>query len=321
MMWFASDLEFAAPYGLLLALAAIPALLAAVRPRKDGIVVPSSGGVARLRPGLRVRAIRWLPLLRVAAIALLAVAAAGPRVGKAESVIPAEGVDMALSIDTSSSMTASRLGDKNRLEATKDVVRAFIGGLENDRVGIVSFSKTAIALSPPTLDYAALDEIVEGLRTGLLPDGTAIGLGIAEAVNMLRDSTAASRVVILLTDGQHNEPSISPQEAAALAAALKMKVYTIAVVEPGAAPGRASGVDEPLLEAIAEQTGGRHFSARTQEQLAEVYEEIGRLEKSGVGRARFESFTELLAWFAIPAVALLGVEMLLRATWLRRHPG
>jgi Ca-activated chloride channel family protein len=229
-MWFAGDVELAAPYALLLALAAVPVALAAWRPRREGIVVANSRGVAGLTPTARLRALRWLPLLRIAAIGLLAIAAAGPRVGKAESIIPAQGIDIALAIDTSSSMTASRLGDKNMFEATKDVVREFITGLEDDRVGIVSFAKIAIALSPPTLDYVALDAIVEDLRTGLLPDGTAIGLGIAEAVNMLRDSTAASRVVVLLTDGQHNQPSISPREAAALAAALKMKVYTIAVV-------------------------------------------------------------------------------------------
>jgi Ca-activated chloride channel family protein len=234
--------------------------------------------------------------------------------------VPAEGIDIALVIDTSSSMTASRLGnDQNRLEATRDVVRDFIGGLENDRVGVVSFAETALALSPPTLDYDALDDIVASLETGLLPDGTAIGLGIAEATNMLRDSSAASRAIILLTDGQHNEDSIGPQEAASLAAAINVRLYTIGVIQPGTA-GRNVGVDEELLEAVAEQTGGRYFAADTPEKLAEVYEEIGQLEKSGVGRERFESFTELVPWFVLPAALLLAAELLLRATWLRRNP-
>jgi Ca-activated chloride channel family protein len=248
------------------------------------------------------------------------VAAAGPRVGDASAVVPAEGIDIALVIDTSSSMTASRLGnDQTRLEATKDVVRDFISGLENDRVGIVSFAETALALAPPTLDYDALDAIVESLRTGLLPDGTAIGLGISEGANMLRDSPAASRAVILLTDGQHNEASIGPQEAAGLAAAINIRLYTIGVVQAGTS-GRNFGVDEELLEVIAEQTGGRYFAADTPERLMEVYDEIGRLEKSGVGRERFESFTELVPWFVLPAALLLGMELLLRATWLRRNP-
>jgi len=185
------DIELTAPYALLLGLAAIPVALAAWRPRRDAVVIAHAGGVAHLRPTVRVRALRWLPGVRVVAIVLLAVGAAGPRIGDARAIVPAEGIDIALAIDSSSSMTASRLGDKDRLEATKEVVREFIRGLENDRVGIVSFAETAISLSPPTLDYAALDQIVESLRTGLLPDGTAIGLGIAEAVNMLRDSPAA----------------------------------------------------------------------------------------------------------------------------------
>jgi Ca-activated chloride channel family protein len=217
-------------------------------------------------------------------------------------------------------MTASRLDeDRNRLEATRDVVREFIRGLENDRVGVVGFAETAIALSPPTLDYNALDDVVAGLETGLLPDGTAIGLGLAEGLNMLRDSTAASRAVVLLTDGQHNEDSISPQKAAALAASINIRVYTIGVISPGTA-GRNAGVDEELMEAIAEQTGGRYFTAESTDQLAAVYDEIGKLEKSGVGRERFERFDELVAWFVVPAAALLVADLLLRATWLRRNP-
>lgn len=314
-----ADIELTAPYALLLGLAAIPVALAAWRPRRDAVVIAHAGGVAHLRPTVRVRALRWLPGIRVVAIVLLAVGAAGPRIGDARAIVPAEGIDIVLAIDSSSSMTASRLGDKDRLEATKDVVREFIRGLENDRVGVVSFAETAISLSPPTLDYAALDQIVESLRTGLLPDGTAIGLGIAEAVNMLRDSPAASRVVILLTDGQHNEDSIGPQEAAAIAAAVNIRLYTIGVIQAGTA-GRNVGVDEELLEAIAEQTGGRYFAADTPERLADVYEEIGQLEKSGVGRERFERFTELVPWFVLPAALMLALELVLRATWLRRNP-
>ncbi len=314
------DLEFAAPYALLLAIAAIPVALAAWRPRREGIPLASTAGVRRLRPSWRLRALRLIPFLRIAAVLLLAVAAAGPRVGDANAVVPAEGIDIALAIDTSSSMVSSQLGnDRTRLEATKDVVREFISGLENDRVGVVSFAETSLAIAPPTLDYEALDAIVASLDTGLLPDGTAIGLGLSEAVTMLKGSPAASRAVILLTDGQHNEDSISPQEAANLAAALNIKVYTIGVIARGTA-GRNVGVDEELLEAISDQTGGRYFAADSPEKLAEVYEEIGQLEKSGVGRERFESFTELIPWFVLPAAALLGLELLLRATWLRRSP-
>lgn len=313
------DVELAAPYALFLGLAALPLLLLAWRPRREGVAVATGSALMPLRPTWRVRLLKWLPALRIAAVVLLAIAAAGPRVGDANAIVPAEGIDMALSVDTSTSMTTSSLGDQNRLEVTKDVIREFIAGLENDRVGLVAFAETGLALSPPTLDYDALDQIIASLDSGFLPDGTAIGLGLAEALNMLRDSTAASRAVVLLTDGQHNEQSISPQEAAGLAEALNVKIYTIGIISPGSAGG-SFGVDEELLEAISEQTGGRYFAADSPEALAEIYEEIGQLEKSGVGRERFERFTELVAWFVLPAALLLALDLVLRATWLRRHP-
>jgi Ca-activated chloride channel family protein len=320
------DVEFAEPYALFLALAVLPIAATAWWPRREGVVVASGSGVRHLAPTLRLRLSRWLPaLLRSVAIVLLAIGAAGPRVGDANAVVPAEGIDIALSIDTSSSMTSSfvRSGGEeslDRLQATQDVVREFIAGLENDRVGLVIFAETSLAMSPPTLDYRALDEIVADLESGTLPDGTAIGLGISEAVNMLEGSTAASRVIILLTDGQQNEDSLTPQAAAGIAAALNMKLYTIGVVEDGARGSQFQGVDAELLETIAEGTGGRYFEADSPEELADVYEEIGQLEKSGVGRERFERFSELIPWFVMPAAVLLVAEMLLRATWLRRHP-
>jgi Ca-activated chloride channel family protein len=125
--------------------------------------------------------------------------------------------------------------------------------------------------------------------------------------------------VILLTDGEHNTPSITPEDAADLAAALKIKVYTIGVLSES--PVGRSGIDEKRLKAISERTGARYFSADNPEALAAVYKEIGSLEKSSVGRERFERFTELTPWFALPAVALILLEVLLAATWLRRSDG
>jgi len=254
--------------------------------------------------------------MRIPAIVLLAIAAAGPRVGDADAVIPADGIDIALAIDTSSSMDALPASSRTRIAVTRDVVREFIRGRENDRIGVVAFASTSVALSPPTLDYRALDTVIADLETGFLPDGTAIGLGISEGLNMLRDSPAACRAVILLTDGQHNEPSLSPEEATDLAIALRIRLYTIGVVTPGR--GGGAEVDAALLTEIAERTGGRYFEADTPEELAAVYEEIGSLEKSSVGRERFERFTYLAPWFVIPAAALLLGEIALRGSWLRR---
>ena len=314
-------MEFAQPYALALAALAVPVLALAVVRRRRGLTASSACLLSGIAPSLRIRLARLLPLLRVAAIVLFAFAAAGPRIGDANAIVPAEGLDIALSMDISSSMTSSNLGStKTRLEATKEVIQDFIKGRKDDRIGLVVFRREALALSPPTLDYRALDQSVETVESLTLEDGTGIGVGLASAVNMLRESTAASRIVILLTDGQHNAPSIKPIDAAALAESLKIRVYTIGVVTSTSSATRSLEIDETLLTAIADATGGRYFSADNQRQLAQIYDEIGKLEKSGVGRERFERFRELGPWFVLPAAGLLLLDLVLGATLLRRTP-
>ena len=311
-------MEFAEPFALALAVLAVPvALLARRKPR--GYTVPGAGPLAGLKPSWRLRAARLLPLLRVAAVVMLAIAAAGPREGKADAVVQGEGVDIALAFDISSSMDTRFGPGKTRLEVSKDVIREFIKSRQNDRVGLVVFQQDAMALSPPSLDYDALDKMVAGLQSGLLPDGTGIGVGLATALNMLQDSTAASRVVILLTDGDQNADSISPEKAAELAISLKIRVYTIGVVSQ-ANPGRNSEIDEELLTAIADRTGAKYFEADSPQALQDVYDEIGSLERSRVGRESFDSYTEFAPWFAGAAAALLLAELVLRGTVLRRSP-
>ncbi|MGE5595617.1 MAG: VWA domain-containing protein [Hyphomicrobiales bacterium] len=312
-------MEFADPFAILLALLALPLLWLGLRRGGGGYAVPSAAGLGDVPPTLRMRLLGALPILRVLAVVLLAIAIARPRVGDANATVPAQGIDIALALDVSSSMETGDFGPgKTRLDATKEVIRDFIKGRENDRIGLVVFQKDALPLSPPTLDYDALDRVVADVKSGILPDGTGIGVGLATALNMLRDSTAASRIVILLTDGQHNTQSISPEEAAGLAKALRIKVYTIAVVSPG---GPTAGeIDEDRLRAIAEDTGGRYFLADNQAALVNVYDEIGKLETSAVGRERFERFTELAPWFLLGAATLLGLDLALRGTWLRRLP-
>jgi len=312
-------MEFADPLAMLLALLAIPVFLVAARRPRGGYTVASTAALSGLPMTLRQRALRALPLLRVAAVVLLAIAIARPRVGEAEAVVPGEGIDIALAFDVSSSMETGEFGSgRNRLEASKEVIREFVRSRENDRIGLVVFQRDALPLSPPTLDYDALDRILADVESGIMPDGTGIGVGLSAALNMLRDSTAASRIVILLTDGQHNVPSVTPEEAAGLAAALRVRVYTIGIVEE---EGTLSAeVDEPRLRAIAESTGGRYFPAQNASALADVYEEISRLETSAVGRERFERYTEYAPWFLGAAAALVALELALRATWLRRVP-
>ena len=313
-------MELADPLALALAVLALPILFLGFRRRSGALAVPSTGALATIKPTLRLRLAKLLPLVRVLGLLLLVAALSRPRIGEANAVVPAEGVDIALSIDISSSMTTSTFAPgKTRLDVVKQVIRDFIKGRENDRIGLVVFQRDAMALSPPSLDYAALDAMVAQADTGLLPDGTGIGVGLATALNVLRDSTATSRIVVLLTDGQHNADSISPSDAADLAAALHIRVYTIGVIDTKPGLSRVD-VDEKLLRSMAERTGGQYFAADNPRTLAAVYDEIGKLETSRVGREHFERFTELAPWLAAAAAVLLLAEILLSATWLRRAP-
>ncbi len=311
-------MEFAEPLALVLALLALPVAFLARR-KARGYIVPSTGAVATVRPTWRLRAARWLPALRVLAVVALAVAVAGPRKGDADAVVPGEGIDIALSFDISSSMDQEMSPGKSRLVATQEVIREFIKSRTDDRVGLVVFAEEALALSPPSLDYNALDRMVETLERGFLPDGTGIGVGLANSLNMLQESTAASRIVILLTDGQHNADSITPEQATELAVSLKIRVYTIGVVNQKD-PGINAGIDELLLVEIADRTGATYFEADSPQELQDIYDEIGTLERSRVGRASFESFTEWAPWFAAGAAALVAIELVLRGTVLRRTP-
>jgi len=311
-------MEFATPAALALAALALPVFLLARTRSRRLVRVPSAAPLMGVPRSLRLKMLPFLPLLRVLALAALAVTVAGPRVGDANAVVPSQGVDIALSVDISSSMNTSGFGGGTRLEATKKVIRDFIKGRESDRIGLVVFQRDALPLSPPSLDYQALDQMVSQLASGLLSDGTGIGVGLGSALNMLRDSTAASRIVILLTDGEHNADSISPEDAAQLAVALKIRVYTIGVVSTNST-GRPD-VDEKLLQSIADRTGGKYFKANNPQALADVYSEIGKLETSRVGRERFERFTQLGPWFAAAAAVLLAADLALRGSWLRRNP-
>lgn len=311
-------MELAEPLALLLALLAVPVAFLARR-KARGYTVPSTGSVATLKPTWRLRAARFVPVFRVLAVVALAIAIAGPRKGNADAIVPGEGIDIALALDISSSMDTRFTADQTRLEGTKDVIREFIRSREDDRVGLVIFAEEALALAPPTLDYEALDTMVESVESGILKDGTGIGVGLASALNMLQESTAASRIVILLTDGRHNADSISPEDAAELAIALKIRVYTIGVVDR-VDPGFNRDLDEELLVAISQRTGARYFEADDPEQLQAVYDEIATLERSRIGRESFESFTEWAPWFAAAAAGLVALELVLRGTVLRRAP-
>jgi Ca-activated chloride channel family protein len=274
--------------------------------------------VSSFRPTWRLR-YRWLPTaLRILALVLLVVAIARPQNGRAESEVPGEGIDISLVVDTSSSMTAT-FGDSTRMESAKTVIKDFIEGRKDDRLGLVIFRERSLILSPLTLDYEALGRLVDEVDKINLNDSTAIGLGLSDGINLLRESTARSRVAILLTDGQNNAGSIQPGQAARIAETLGIRVYTIGLIERNARGTLSSAnVDERALTEMAEVTGGRYFAAESEDTLQSIYESIDALEKSAVGRPTFLSYDELAPYFLVVALLLLAFEQLLRATVWRQ---
>ncbi len=315
-------MRFADPWLLLLALAALPLALALWRRPAPAVAIPFAHGLGDAPPSWRVRLRRLLPALRIVTVLLLVAGLARPRTGEAEAIVPAEGIDIVLAIDLSSSMSASPFGaGGTRLDAARAVIRDFVASRENDRVGLVVFQREALPLAPLTLDYAALDAIVADLDSNLLPDGTGIGVGIATALSMLEESTASSRIAILLTDGRHNVQSISPATAAELAAAIRVRVYTIGVVDDDRSRAlAATAVDAELLAFIAERTGAKYFEAATPVDLAQVYDEIASLETSRVGGETFARHRESGLWLIAAGAVLLLAELALGRTWLRRLP-
>ena len=271
---------------------------------------------AAARRSWRIR-LRALPtILRALAIVLAILAFARPRQGLTITTIPEEGIDIVIAFDASSSMTSPLAeGRATRLEAARTVVTDFVNSLAGDRVGLVIFQARALTLAPLTGDLAAIRARIGTIAPGLLNDGTAIGLGLSEAVSLIKDSPAKSRVVVLLTDGENNAGTITPLQAARVAQALGIRVYTIGFAGAGGA-----GVDRQMLTAMATSTGGRSFDARTQSELAAAYKEIANLERSNLGERRFTKFREFAPWIAAGAVGLLAMDGLLRATWLRTQP-
>jgi Ca-activated chloride channel family protein len=264
-----------------------------------------------------------LVALRVAALVALIVALARPQLVRASVESVAEGIDVALVLDTSGSMAERGFGGSTKIEAVKRVVNDFLGELKNDRVGIVVFSGEAIVLGPPTLDYAASQKLVAPIETGTLAGGTAIGTGLATGINVLRDSKAKSKVVILLTDGENNSGDITPLDAANMAKLLDVRVYTIGAISLTATAVKdvsSDTVDEQLMRKIAEDTGGHYYRVSDENSLAEVYREIESLEKSHVGTRDFIDYQDAYLGVLALGIAILFAELALAATAFRRTP-
>jgi Ca-activated chloride channel homolog len=290
--------------------------------------------VAR-RTRSRIGGIVWL--LPIIVAALMIVGLARPQRTHSRTSVTANGIDIVLGLDISGSMQALDFKINNvrvnRVAVVKSVVAKFIDERPNDRIGLVAFAAAPYIVSPLTLDHDWLQQNLERINVGIGDDGTAIGSAIAAAVNHLRATATKSKVVILLTDGVNNSGKIPPLAAAEAARALGVKVYTIGVGVRGKAPipmrDQAGNthvvmaevdVDEKTLQAIADETGGQFYRATDTDSLQKIYEQINHYETSAQTVEKFEHVEELFRWTLYPALALLGLWVLLRHTWYRRLP-
>lgn len=314
-------LRFADPW-LLLLLAPLVAVAAwAWAARRAGAVgFGSLAGIRRAGPTWRMRLDALAPALRIVAAVLLVFALARPQRGSASGETQGEGIDIVLAFDVSSSMTATFAGSTNRLQAAKRVLTGFVQSRERDRVGLVAFQGSSITLSPLTTDYDALAQSVDRADRVRLLDGTAIGTALGESVNVLRGSGAASRIVILMTDGENNAGEVQPLAAARIAERLGIRVYTVGVVGAGDQFGRGNpNVDEASLREISGVTGGTYSRAEDTASLAEVYATIDRLETSRIEGRTFTRFAEMAPLLLAAAAAALLAEVALRTTLARRY--
>ncbi|WP_295908923.1 VWA domain-containing protein [uncultured Alistipes sp.] len=328
-------MHFASPYYLWLLALIVPMIAYYVwRVRQGGAAIQISTVEGVLRAPKSVRYyLRHLPfVLRTAAYALLVVALARPQGIEQNVRTSTEGIDIMLSIDVSGSMLA-RDFKPDRITAAKEVAASFISDRVGDRLGLVVFAGEAFTQSPLTTDQSTLQTLLARIRSGLIEDGTAIGNGLATAINRLRESEAKSKVIILLTDGINNRGEIAPMTAAEIARAQGIRVYTIGVGSRGTAPYPAVDmfgnmtfinqkveIDEKTLTEIARLTGGRYFRATDKEKLQAIYDEINQLEKSRVEVTERITYHELFLGWVLAALALLTAELLLSNLVLKRIP-
>jgi Ca-activated chloride channel family protein len=328
-------MHFASPYYLWLLTLLVPMIGYYVWRTLQGgaaIQISSVAGVVRAPRTVRYY-LRHLPFaLRAAAFALLVVALARPQDVEQNVRTNAEGIDIMLAIDVSGSMLA-RDFKPDRITAAKEVAGSFIADRYGDRIGLVAFAGEAFTQSPLTTDQSTLQTLLARIRSGLIEDGTAIGNGLATAINRLRESDAKSKVIILLTDGVNNQGQIAPMTAAEIAKAQGIRVYTIGVGTEGMAPYPAIDmfgnltfvnqkveIDEKVLKAISDMTGGKYFRATDKDKLKAVYNEINQLEKSKIEVTEHISYHELFLTWVLAALGLLMAEFLLSNLVLKRIP-
>ncbi len=322
-----NEFSFASPW-LLFLLVAVPLLWALPHLWKKrmgplGIRYGDISLVSDSRKSLRLRLMPFVSGLRFLALALIIVAIARPQMSDAREIIRGEGVDIAIALDISGSMGQTDF-EPNRLGAAKEIVAEFIQERTYDRIGLVVFSQEAFIQSPPTLDHDVLLQLLSDVHLADqlgIEDGTAMGVGMATAANMLKDSDSESKLVTLITDGVNNAGQVDPITVATAAEKLGIKLYTIGV---GRSEPSDAGLDAPLdqetLRQIADITNASFYLATDTEGLRGIYAEINALEKSEVEVLVFIRYEELLAWVLVPSLALLLVSLVLSQTLFRRLP-
>lgn len=328
-------MEFENPKYLFLLLLLIPLIawyIVKLRKVQATFKMSSTTPFSKAPATLRVYMRHFPFLLRVIAIGLVIIVLARPQSVNSSDITNSEGIDIVMALDISGTMMAQDFSP-TRLEAAKKVAAEFITDRKNDKIGLVVFSGESFTQCPLTTDHRILLNLLSEVKYGMIEDGTAIGLGLANSVNRLKDSQSESRVVILLTDGSNNAGQITPLDAANLAASYGIRVYTIGVGSRGTAkatmPTPYGGmqtvnipvdIDERTLTEIASITGGKYFRATDNTSLKEIYHEIDNMEKYHISVNTVTKRKELYIPFALFAFILVGLDLILRRTWLRSIP-
>lgn len=330
MPWLSTadgDFRFMAPY-FLLALVLLPILLWWVLYReKHRTSTLIFANVAMIKKA-GIRHSRFshvaLAIVRMLAIGLLIIAMARPQFGRVERQSFSEGIDIMMLLDVSLSMRTPDFSP-NRLGASKEAAKDFVDHRLGDRIGLVIFGTDAVTLVPLTLDYGVIKSFIDRIDFNIVDgNSTAIGMGIATAISKLKPSTAKSKVIILLTDGENNAGKVDPMTAAEAAKTSKVRIYTIGVGsdmrQNSFFGGQEAGLDEKSLKQIADMTGGLYFRATDNEKLQGIYAQIDKLEKSKVESTQFDNFNELAPLFILPGLLLMAFEFLLRHTRFLKVP-
>lgn len=339
------NLHFHNPYFLYLLLLLPLLAFIKIKKVKEASIIFSSNSLFKRPDGPASNPNRLLSFIRLLAAACLIIALARPQVGKGNSFVEASGIDILLAIDISSSMLGLDFSTSTkattRLSVAKKVTYDFIKKRAHDRIGLIAFSKDPYLVSPLTLNHNWVEQNLERLEIGLVPDGTAIGSAISMALNRLKNLNSKSKVIVLLTDGINNAGKISPLTAAEMAATLNTKIYTIAIGRSGIVPtyyldknGKLAktlfgkndiieadfSVDEATLQKIATMTGGQSFHAYNTKELENIYAQIDELEKTNVKLKQFANYHDVFACPLLLGILFFSFEQLLSHTRLRRLP-